>query len=131
MSTITDYTDRNTCVLFGDAAGAVLLDVCHRTGPWVFSISSCTWTAPASDAPLYEGRRQPKARLSTKPSITGSISFTRSGANVFKTAVTEMANVSAEILEKNGLTGNDVGLFVPHQANLSDNRCRRKADGNR
>jgi 3-oxoacyl-[acyl-carrier-protein] synthase III len=116
LSTVTDYTDRNTCVLFGDAAGAVLLDVCPEPGHGILDFILHI-DGSGSDH-LYMkagGSRRPPSH----ESIDNREHFLyQSGANVFKTAVIEMANVSAEILEKNGLTGKDVGLFVPHQANL-------------
>jgi 3-oxoacyl-[acyl-carrier-protein] synthase III len=116
LSTVTDYTDRNTCVLFGDAAGAVLLDVCTEPGHGILDF--ILHLDGAGIEHLYMkggGSRRPP----THETIDNKEHFLyQSGANVFKTAVIEMANVSAEILEKNGLTGKDVGLFVPHQANL-------------
>lgn len=116
LSTITDYTDRNTCVLFGDAAGAALLDVCPEPGHGILDF--ILHLDGAGIEHLYMkggGSRRPP----THETVDNKEHFLfQSGANVFKTAVIEMANVSAEILEKNGLTGKDVGLFIPHQANL-------------
>jgi 3-oxoacyl-[acyl-carrier-protein] synthase-3 len=116
LSTVTDYTDRNTCVLFGDAAGAVLLDVCTEPGHGILDFILHIDGVGADYLYMKAGgsRRPP-----THETIDNKEHFLcQSGASVFKTAVIEMANVSAEILEKNGLTGKDVGLFVPHQANL-------------
>jgi 3-oxoacyl-[acyl-carrier-protein] synthase-3 len=116
MSTIADYSDRNTCVLFGDAAGAILLDSCSEAGHGVL------------DFILHiDGAGEPylhmKAGGSRKPPSHETVEkrehfIYQDGRNVFKTAVKEMADVSAEILTRNGLTGNDISLFVPHQANL-------------
>jgi 3-oxoacyl-[acyl-carrier-protein] synthase III len=116
LSTLTDYTDRNTCVLFGDAAGAVLLDVCPEPGHGILDLILHVDGVGIEHLNMKGGgsRRPP-----SHETVDNKEHFLfQSGANVFKTAVIEMANVSAEILEKNGLTGKDVGLFVPHQANL-------------
>ncbi|MFZ2446114.1 MAG: beta-ketoacyl-ACP synthase III [Syntrophobacteraceae bacterium] len=116
MSAITDYTDRNTCILFGDAAGAVLLDVCpepdHGLRDFILHTDGC------GEKFLYMkagGSRRPPSRETVE---NREHYITQEGKSVFKVAVTEMANVAAQILEKNGLTGADVALFVPHQANL-------------
>jgi 3-oxoacyl-[acyl-carrier-protein] synthase-3 len=116
MSTIADYSDRNTCVLFGDAAGAMLLDSCSEEGYGII------------DFILHvnghgENYLHMKAGGSRKPPSHETVEkrehfIYQDGRNVFKTAVTEMSDVAAEILSKNGLTGQDISLFVPHQANL-------------
>lgn len=116
LSTITDYTDRNTCVLFGDAAGAVLLDVSPEPG---FGILDFILHMDGSGEEYLYLKAGGSRRPPTHETIDNKEHFLyQDGRNVFKTAVTEMANVSAEILERNGLTGKDVTLFVPHQANL-------------
>ena len=116
MSTIADYSDRNTCILFGDGAGAVLVEPCTEPGYGILDFILHT-----------DGSGEPhlhmKAGGSRKPSSHETVDrkehfIYQDGQNVFRTAITEMANVSAEILTKNGLTGSDVSLFVPHQANL-------------
>ncbi|MCE5333532.1 MAG: ketoacyl-ACP synthase III [Desulfobacteraceae bacterium] len=125
MSTITDYTDRNTCVLFGDAAAAVLLEACGEPGYGILDF--ILHTDGAGEEHLYMkagGSRRP----SSLETVTNREHFIhQDGPSVFKTAVIEMANVSAEILEKNGLTGDDISLFVPHQANhrIIDAAARR------
>jgi len=116
MSTIVDYEDRNTCVLFGDGAGAVLLEPCPEPGYGILDFIQHIDGAGADFLKM-------KAGGSRKPASTETVQnrehyVYQEGRQVFKVAVTEMANVSAEILEKNGLTGEDVTLFVPHQANL-------------
>ncbi len=132
MSTIIDYADRNTCILFGDAAGAALLDICpepeHGVLDFVLHTDGCG-----------EDLLHMKAGGSRKPPSIETVEnkehyVTQEGPAVFKVAVTEMANVAAQILERNGLTGSDVSLFVPHQANLRiiDAAARRMGiDGSR
>lgn len=115
MSAIIDYTDRNTCVLFGDGAGAVLLEPATDGTGILDSILR-------SDG---SGRQylHMKAGGSLKPasieSVTAKEHFAyQEGKAVFKFAVVGMADVSAEIMEKNQLTAADIAWLVPHQANL-------------
>lgn len=116
MSTITDYTDRNTCILFGDAAGAVLLETCPD--PEYGFIDFILHTDGSGEEYLYMsagGSRKPPSH----ETIEKREHFvSQEGKSVFKIAVTEMSHVSAEIIERNGLTGKDVAFFMPHQANL-------------
>jgi 3-oxoacyl-[acyl-carrier-protein] synthase-3 len=115
MSTIVDYTDRNTCILFGDGAGAVLLEP-NNEGYGVLD------SLLKSDG---SGRHYllMKAGGSVKPASIETVTAKehyayQDGKTVFKFAVVGMADVSAEILERNNLTGNDIAWLVPHQANL-------------
>jgi 3-oxoacyl-[acyl-carrier-protein] synthase-3 len=115
MSSIIDYQDRTTCVIFGDGAGVVLLEP-NEEGMGV------------QDAILKSdgaGRKyliQPaggSASPATIETVTNREHFVKQeGKTVFKFAVTNMAEVSAEIMEKNNLTSDDVDWLVPHQANL-------------
>lgn len=115
MSSIIDYEDRTTCVIFGDGAGVVLLEP-NEEGMGV------------QDAILKSdggGRKyliQPAGGSSspaTIETVTNRDHFVKQeGKTVFKFAVTNMAEVSAEIMEKNNLTSEDVDWLVPHQANL-------------
>jgi 3-oxoacyl-[acyl-carrier-protein] synthase-3 len=115
MSSIIDYEDRTTCVIFGDGAGVVLLEP-NEEGMGV------------QDAILKSdggGRKyliQPaggSASPATIETVTNRDHFVKQeGKTVFKFAVTNMAEVSAEIMEKNNLTSEDVDWLVPHQANL-------------
>ena len=116
MSSILDYEDRNTCVLFGDGAGAVLVEACPEPG---FGILDFIQRIDG----IGEEYLHMKAGGSRKPSSIETVQrkehyVYQEGRQVFKYAVTEMAEVSARILERNGLTGDDVKLFIPHQANL-------------
>lgn len=115
MSAIIDYTDRNTCVLFGDGAGAVLLEANTEGNGILDSVLK-------SDG---SGRQylHMKAGGSLKPASIETVTNRehyafQEGKSVFKFAVVGMADVSAEILERNNLTGDDIAWLVPHQANL-------------
>lgn len=115
MSSIIDYTDRTTCVIFGDGAGAVLLEP-NEEGLGVKD------SILKSDG---EGRKYlympggGSAHPATEKSVEERLHFVKQeGKTVFKYAVTNMAEVSAEIMEKNHLTSEDVDWLVPHQANL-------------
>jgi len=116
MSSITDYTDRNTCILFGDAAGAVLLEPTEEEGYGII------------DHRLYiDGRGAEYLCMtgggSLNPATHGTVDkgmhyIYQDGKNVFKLAVKGMADVSVEIMDRNNLKGDDVDWLVPHQANL-------------
>ena len=115
MSSIIDYTDRATCIIFGDGAGAVLLEP-NTEGNGVMD------AILKSDG---SGREylHIKAGGSLKPASVESVMARehfafQDGQPVFKFAVKGMADVSAELLEKNYLTGDDIAWLVPHQANL-------------
>lgn len=115
MSAIIDYTDRATCIIFGDGAGAVLLEPATDGSGVLDSILR-------SDG---SGRHylHMKAGGSVKPATVETVMARehfayQEGQAVFKFAVKGMADVSAELLERNGLTGEDVAWLVPHQANL-------------
>ena len=116
MSSITDYTDRNTCILFGDAGGAVLLE--PSEDPDYGLIDHRMYCDGSGGAFLYMkggGSLNP----STHESIEKRMHFIyQDGKAVFKVAVKGMADVSAEIMRRNNLKGEDVAWLVPHQANL-------------
>ena len=114
MSSIIDYTDRATCVIFGDGAGAVLLeptndDLCmidflHE----VDGSGACSLNMPGG------GSLHP----ATHETVDKKMHFVhQDGQAVFKYAVRKMAEASEKLLQRNGFTGKDVALFVPHQAN--------------
>lgn len=116
MSAITDYKDRNTCILFGDAAGVVLLEPEERDGHGI--LDSRLYCDGSGSDYLYM-----KAGGSLNPTSHETIDkgwhyIYQDGKAVFKVAVKGMADVSAEIMERNNLKGNDVAWLVPHQANL-------------
>jgi 3-oxoacyl-[acyl-carrier-protein] synthase-3 len=115
MTSILDYQDRTTCVIFGDGAGAVMLEPNHDgLGVQDFILRS--------DGSGREYLVQPAGGSANPPSIQTveqRLHYVKQeGKQVFKFAVTNMAEVSAEIMEKNNLTSEDVDWLVPHQANL-------------
>jgi 3-oxoacyl-[acyl-carrier-protein] synthase-3 len=115
ISTLIDYTDRSTCVIFGDGAGAVLLEACTEPG---FGILDFILHIDGSGGEYLCMKGGGSRRPATHETVDNKEHFVfQDGRNVFKTAVSEMSNVSAEILEKNGLTGSDIAYFIPHQAN--------------
>jgi 3-oxoacyl-[acyl-carrier-protein] synthase-3 len=115
MTSIVDYEDRTTCVIFGDGAGAVLLEPSQDgLGIQDFLLHS--------DGSGREFLVQPAGGSANPASITTVENrqhfVKQEGKQVFKFAVTNMAEVSAEIMEKNNLSSDDVAWLVPHQANL-------------
>jgi 3-oxoacyl-[acyl-carrier-protein] synthase-3 len=116
MSSIIDYQDRNTCVLFGDGAGAVLLEPCPEPG---FGILDFIQRIDGVGGDFLRMKAGGSLRPASAETVQAKEHYVyQEGRQVFKFAVTEMAEVSARILEQNGLTGADLKLFIPHQANL-------------
>jgi 3-oxoacyl-[acyl-carrier-protein] synthase-3 len=115
MSSIIDYQDRTTCVIFGDGGGAVLLEPNHEGLGVIDSILH-------SDGSGRQFLYQPaggSAMPASHETIDQRLHFVKQeGKQVFKFAVTNMAEVSAQIMENNNLTSDDVDWLVPHQANL-------------
>ncbi len=114
MSSIMDYEDRATCIIFGDGAGCVLLEP-DTDGFGI--IDSVLKSDGSGRAHLHQ-----KAGGSVKPASVETVLAKehyvyQEGQTVFKFAVKGMADVSAEVMERNGLTGEDVAWLVPHQAN--------------
>ena len=114
MSSIIDYTDRNTCIIFGDGGGGVLLEPSENEHGVLDSIlhtdgsGSKYLTVPAG------GSLHP-ASIDT---VEKKMHYVyQDGKTVYKFAVKNMAKVSKQILVKNGLKGEDIKLFIPHQAN--------------
>jgi 3-oxoacyl-[acyl-carrier-protein] synthase-3 len=115
MSAITNYSDRNTCPLFGDAVGAVLIEPSSED---VGIIDAILHTDGVGYEPL-----QMKAGGSKFPATHETVekkehTVRQDGKTVFKYAVKNMADVSVEIMQKNNLSKDDVDWFVPHQANM-------------
>lgn len=115
LSRAVDWTDRNTCVLFGDGAGAVLLEAQEGDS----GVLSCHLY---SDGNYLELLYQPGFGAKNPPSVAGieaKLPFLKmQGNEVFKVAVRSLTEVSQEALKTNGFTSADVGQFIPHQANL-------------
>lgn len=115
MSSITDYTNRANCILFGDAGGAVLLEP-NTDGYGI--IDSQNYSDGSGRIYLHQ-----KAGGSVKPPTHETIDagehyVYQEGQSVFKFAVKGMADVSVEMMERNNLTSDDIAYLVPHQANL-------------
>jgi 3-oxoacyl-[acyl-carrier-protein] synthase-3 len=114
MSAIVDYTDRANCIIFGDGAAAVLLEP-NTDGYGV--LDQILRTDGSGEAYLHQkagGSRRPP----THETIDAKEHYIyQEGATVFKFAVTNMADVAAEVMERNHLSKDDVAWLVPHQAN--------------
>ncbi len=115
MSSIVDYTDRATCVIFGDAGGAVLLE---PTTDNLGIMDSIMQSDGSGRVHLHQ-----KAGGSLKPASHETVDacehyIYQEGQAVFKFAVTNMADVSVKIMERNRLKSEDIAFLVPHQANL-------------
>ncbi len=115
MSSIVDYTDRTTCVLFGDAAGAILLEPTTEG----FGFQDSILQSDGSGAPFLHLKAGGSVKPASHETVDAKEHFVyQEGQPVFKFAVTKMADVSVAIMEKNGLSADDVAWLVPHQANL-------------
>ena len=115
MSSIVDYTDRTTCIIFGDGAGVVLLEP-NEEG---LGIQDHILRTDGSGREFLIQQGGGSVNPATFDTIEKKFHFIKQeGLQVFKFAVTKMADVSAEIMEKNNLTSDDVAWLVPHQANL-------------
>jgi 3-oxoacyl-[acyl-carrier-protein] synthase-3 len=114
MSSIVDYQDRTTCILFGDGAGAVLLEPTTEDLGIVDAILKADGSGEGFLHMKAGGSRKP----ATQETVANREHFAyQEGTSVFKFAVTNMADVSAEVMERNGLKGDDIAWLVPHQAN--------------
>lgn len=115
MSSIVDYTDRTTCVLFGDGAGAVLLEPSEAENGIIDHIHHCDGGGAEFLCMKAGGSLNPASH----ETVDAKQHYVfQDGKPVFKAAVTGMADVSYEIMQRNGLKGKDVAWLVPHQANL-------------
>jgi 3-oxoacyl-[acyl-carrier-protein] synthase-3 len=114
MSSIIDYTDRTTCILFGDGAGAVLLEP-NIEGYGVLDSILRTDGSGGKYLNMKAGGSLNPASLET---VTNKMHYAyQEGQSVFKFAVVGMADVSYELMERNNLTSDDIAWLVPHQAN--------------
>jgi 3-oxoacyl-[acyl-carrier-protein] synthase-3 len=124
MSSIIDYEDRATCIIFGDGGGAVLLEPTEDG----LGIQDSILKSDGSGAQFLNQKAGGSAYPPTHETIDAREHYAhQDGKTVFKFAVTNMADVSAEIMEKNELTSDDVAWLVPHQANkrIIDATARR------
>ena len=112
---MTDYTDRTTCVLFGDGAGAVLLEPCE---PGEIGFIDFVHEVDGSGGVSLNMPGGGSLNPSTHETVDKKMHYIhQDGPAVFKFAVRKMAETTVKVLERNGLTGADLGCFIPHQAN--------------
>jgi 3-oxoacyl-[acyl-carrier-protein] synthase-3 len=115
MSSIIDYTDRATCVIFGDGAGAVLLEPSQDDGIGIIDFlhevdgsGACSLYMPGGGS----------ANPSTHETVEKKMHYVhQDGQAVFKFAVRRMADICEQLLKRNNLKGSDIDAFIPHQAN--------------
>jgi len=115
MTSITNYSDRTTCTLFGDAAGAVMLEPTTED----VGIKDTLLHTDGVGIPHLQLRGGGSAHPASQETLDKNMHYVyQEGQVVFKHAVSRMADVSAEIMEKNNLSKDDIAWFVPHQANM-------------
>ncbi len=115
MSAIIDYTDRATCIIFGDGGGAVLLEPSQDGSGVLDSIMK----SDGSGAKHLHMKAGGSAKPATIETVMAKEHFVyQEGQAVFKFAVKGMADVSYELMQRNNLTADDIAWLVPHQANL-------------
>lgn len=115
MSSIVDYTDRTTCIIFGDGGGAIMLEPNTEGLGVVDSILQ----SDGSGAKHLHQKAGGSANPPTHETLDQKLHYVyQEGQAVFKWAVSKMADVSKEIMDKNGLNSDDIAYLVPHQANL-------------
>ncbi len=114
MSSIIDYSDRTTCIIFGDGGGAVLLEPSQDDTGIIDSIHK----SDGKGAEFLKMKAGGSAYPATVETVKAKEHYARQdGATVFKFAVTNMADYAAKIMERNNLSADDVQWLVPHQAN--------------
>ncbi len=114
MSAIVDYTDRTTCIIFGDGGGAVLLEA-NTEG---YGLLDQVLKSDGKGAPFLHMKAGGSRKPATLETVQAREHYAyQEGQQVFKFAVKGMADVSAEVMERNNLTADDIAWLVPHQAN--------------
>ena len=114
MSSILNYKDRSTCVLFGDAAGAFLIEPGEEGEGFIGFQNEIDGSGGEALKMPAGGSRMP----SSIETVQNDMHFVhQDGSQVFKYAVRKMFEAARDLLEKNGLTQQDIKLFIPHQAN--------------
>jgi 3-oxoacyl-[acyl-carrier-protein] synthase-3 len=115
MSSILDYTDRSTCILFGDGAGAVLIEPCAEDEVGLVDFVHEIDGSGASSLYMPGGGSLHPCTVET---VAAKMHFVhQEGGAVFKVAVRKMSELSETLLARNGLTAAEIDLFIPHQAN--------------
>ena len=114
MSSIINYKDRTTCIIFGDGCGAVMLEPTTEN----IGVMDSLLKSDGSGAQYLNMKAGGSRIPATKESVDANLHYVyQEGAAVFKFAVTNMADISAELMERNNLAGGDIHWLVPHQAN--------------
>ena len=115
MSSIIDYTDRSTCILFGDGAGATLIEPCEEEEVGVIDFLHLVDGSGAAALNMPGGGSLHPA---THATIDAKQHFVhQDGASVYKVAVRKMAELAEGVLKRNDIAGADIDCFIPHQAN--------------
>ena len=113
MSSILDYEDRNTCILFGDGAGAVLLEASFKYG-----IIDCQLGIDGRGAKFLNMPGGGSLNRATQETINKKMHFVKqNGAAVFKSAVKGMYDITKKIMDRNNINNENLKLFIAHQAN--------------
>ncbi|MCC8427122.1 beta-ketoacyl-ACP synthase III [Mucilaginibacter sp. UR6-11] len=114
MSSIVDYQDRATCIIFGDGAGAALLEPNYDG----YGVIDSVLKSDGSGIPFLHMKAGGSLKPASHETIDAREHYAyQEGKAVFKFAVTNMADVAAEVMERNSLTADDIAWLVPHQAN--------------
>lgn len=114
MSSIVDYTDRSTCIIFGDGAGAILMEPTEDE----FGIMDSILRSDGSGFQFLHQKAGGSVLPPSKETVEQRLHYVhQEGTAVFKFAVVNMAEVSFEVMERNNLKGDDIKWLVPHQAN--------------
>ena len=115
MSSIIDYSDRTTCIIFGDGAGAILLEAVEEN----LGVRDSILKSDGSGSKFLHMKAGGSVKPSTVETVLAKEHYVyQEGQAVFKFAVKGMADVSYELMERNNLTADDIAWLVPHQANL-------------
>lgn len=115
LSSITNYEDRNTCVLFGDAAGAVVVEASDNESGVLSTFMKSDGNMRSS---LWIEDGGSHRTIDSNYNFEGRDKILMNGADIFKVAVREMSKAAAIAIERAGLTTDDISLVIPHQANL-------------
>ncbi len=116
MSAIINYKDRNTCIIFGDGGGAALLESSNEDE---LGVEDYIFRLDGSGANLLNVQAGGSLFPASHETVDKKMHYIfQDGKKIFKYAVTAMSDVSIKIMEKNRLTGKDIKLLIPHQANL-------------
>ena len=129
MSSIIDYQDRATCIIFGDGAGAVMLEPSEKG----LGLQDAILRSDGSGSEFLHMKAGGSAKPASQKTVKSREHYVfQDGQPVFKAAVKSMADVSEEIMQRNKLSAEDVAWLVPHQANkrIIDATARRMGVGN-